>query len=93
MSNPTVLIWYKENFRAQFHFFITSIFYSLQQTADSKHETIAENEELKSTISKLQEKKKDLSTKITQIDKEKLSYENQCSDLQLKVKSYDNHDN
>ncbi|VDI58566.1 Hypothetical predicted protein, partial [Mytilus galloprovincialis] len=58
---------------------------SLQQTADSKHETIAENEELKSTISKLQEKKKDLSTKITQIDKEKLSYENQCSDLQLKL--------
>ncbi|XP_063403555.1 inositol 1,4,5-triphosphate receptor associated 2-like isoform X2 [Mytilus trossulus] len=58
---------------------------SLQQTADSKHETIAENEELKSTISKLQEKKKDLSTKITQIDKENLSYENQCSDLQLKL--------
>ncbi|XP_052087851.1 uncharacterized protein LOC127724888 [Mytilus californianus] len=58
---------------------------SLQQTADSRHETIAENEELKSTISKLQEKKKDLSTKITHIDKEKLSYENQCSNLQLKL--------
>ncbi|CAC5417152.1 MRVI1 [Mytilus coruscus] len=58
---------------------------SLQLTADSRHETIAENEELKSTISKLQEKKKDLLTKITHIDKEKLSYENQCSDLQLKL--------
>ena len=58
---------------------------SLQHLADSRLETIAENEELKSNISKLQETKKELTSKISHLDKEKLNYENQCSDLELKV--------
>ena len=62
--------------------FLTS---SLQHLADSRLETIAENEELKSNISKLQEMKKELTSKISHLDKEKLNYENQCSDLELKV--------
>ena len=48
--------------------FLTS---SLQHLADSRLETIAESEELKSNISTLQETKKELTSKISHIENDR----------------------
>ena len=59
--------------------------FSLQQVVDSRHDIIEENEELKVTVTKLQERKTELSVKVTYLEKERNNLENECCDVKTKV--------